>query len=276
MVFKCPESPHPGNTRSSLSALSVGSHCSGISHPPGYKNKSRSSIFAAVPSDVLINAVDGWNDGHEQGYLQDQTNPLPDMIPLFLPYNPTSKDSQNETQSVSEFPHTAKRKVHDEMRSHPYYSRPRRGDGKYYCPFAEGIDPCTHLPTMEKWAYVKHLDSHLKPFQCKVTECDGPCFSSDERLHHHEREVHGEAPYLCSVQECERSLPGNGFPRRWNLHDHIIRLHDPEKNAAPAQWSSKNYVGRARKRQRTRNKGDITPTLQNPLAVDGSKPGFKS
>lgn len=112
MVFKCPESPHPGNTRSSLSALSVGSHCSGISHPPGYKNKSRSSIFAAVPSDVLINAVDGWNDGHEQGYLQDQTNPLPDMIPLFLPYNPTSKDSQNELALPAEIVHFHQRFFH--------------------------------------------------------------------------------------------------------------------------------------------------------------------
>ena len=37
---------------------------------------------------------------------------------------------------------------------------------------------------------------------------------------------HGEKPHLCYFPECERSQPGNGFPRRWNLGDHMKRMHD--------------------------------------------------
>ncbi|KZF23629.1 hypothetical protein L228DRAFT_121156 [Xylona heveae TC161] len=37
---------------------------------------------------------------------------------------------------------------------------------------------------------------------------------------------HGEKPHLCSYEGCDRSVPGNGFPRRWNLYDHMKRVHD--------------------------------------------------
>ena len=37
---------------------------------------------------------------------------------------------------------------------------------------------------------------------------------------------HGEKPHLCHFPDCERSTPGNGFPRRWNLGDHMKRVHD--------------------------------------------------
>lgn len=36
---------------------------------------------------------------------------------------------------------------------------------------------------------------------------------------------HGDKPHLCHFPECERSTPGNGFPRRWNLRDHMKRVH---------------------------------------------------
>ena len=37
---------------------------------------------------------------------------------------------------------------------------------------------------------------------------------------------HGDKPYLCSFPDCDRSIQGNGFPRRWNLQDHMKRVHD--------------------------------------------------
>ena len=37
---------------------------------------------------------------------------------------------------------------------------------------------------------------------------------------------HGEKPHLCHFADCERSQPGNGFPRRWNLGDHMKRVHE--------------------------------------------------
>jgi len=37
---------------------------------------------------------------------------------------------------------------------------------------------------------------------------------------------HGSRPHLCHFTDCERSVPGNGFPRRYNLFDHMKRVHD--------------------------------------------------
>lgn len=76
----------------------------------------------------------------------------------------------------------------------------------------------------------KHLDSHLKPYRCKLSTCSTLAFSSTACLLRHEREAHGmhghgDKPHLCIYQDCERSIPGNGFPRRWNLYDHMKRVH---------------------------------------------------
>lgn len=115
-------------------------------------------------------------------------------------------------------------------REHPLYHVGPRDDGLYHCPFA-GEEDCTHKPEKLKCNYDKHLDSHLKPYRCKVPSCVEVPFSSTACLLRHEREAHGmhghgEKPHLCHFQECERSAPGNGFPRRWNLGDHMKRVHD--------------------------------------------------
>ena len=36
---------------------------------------------------------------------------------------------------------------------------------------------------------------------------------------------HGDKPYPCRYEDCDRSIEGNGFPRRWNLLDHMKRVH---------------------------------------------------
>ena len=36
---------------------------------------------------------------------------------------------------------------------------------------------------------------------------------------------HGDKPYLCTYDGCDRSVHGNGFPRQWNLRDHMRRVH---------------------------------------------------
>lgn len=76
----------------------------------------------------------------------------------------------------------------------------------------------------------KHLDSHLKPYRCKLSTCSTLAFSSTACLLRHEREAHGmhghgDKPHLCTYHDCERSMAGNGFPRRWNLYDHMRRVH---------------------------------------------------
>lgn len=37
---------------------------------------------------------------------------------------------------------------------------------------------------------------------------------------------HGEKPFLCEYENCDRAVPGNGFPRHWNLRDHMRRVHN--------------------------------------------------
>lgn len=56
---------------------------------------------------------------------------------------------------------------------------------------------------------------------------------------------HGEKPFLCTFSGCERGLPGHGFPRHWNLRDHMRRVHDRE----PSPSSSNKPVKVSRKRK---------------------------
>lgn len=48
---------------------------------------------------------------------------------------------------------------------------------------------------------------------------------------------HGDKPFTCTYEGCERGVPGNGFPRHWNLRDHMKRVHNdtwhpPKSNAS--------------------------------------------
>jgi len=47
---------------------------------------------------------------------------------------------------------------------------------------------------------------------------------------------HGDKPFLCTYENCERGAQGNGFPRHWNLRDHMKRVHNdpgqPKSNAS--------------------------------------------
>lgn len=143
-------------------------------------------------------------------------------------------------------------------RDHPYYSMPTHSDGKYYCPFATGEKPCNHPPTTQKCAYHKYLDSHLKPYRCKVPACmDAQLqFSSNACLFRHEREAHGfhghgDNPHLCLFEGCERSIPGYGFPRRWNLFDHMRRVHDFASVEQLSSPENSPTIGKAAKRKET-------------------------
>src|SRR6266511_6476506 len=88
----------------------------------------------------------------------------------------------------------------------------------------------------------KYLDSHLKPYRCKAKnapQCADARFSSTACRLRHEREAHGlhghgKMPHLCHYEGCDRATPDNGFPRRWNLYDHMKRVHawtPPESEA---------------------------------------------
>jgi hypothetical protein len=142
-------------------------------------------------------------------------------------------------------------------RSHPLYQKLPDKDGKYHCP-EEGKPGCGHKPTPLKCNYDKYVDSHLKPFRCNKKTCVGVQFSSTACLLRHEREAHGmhghgARPHLCHFRDCERAVPGHGFPRRYNLFDHMKRVHqydgpttEPSPPAMPGQGQRKT-INRKRK-----------------------------
>ena len=66
---------------------------------------------------------------------------------------------------------------------------------------------------------------------------------------------HGAKPHLCTYKDCERSLPGNGFPRRYNLFDHMKRVHDykaPVSPPAPSTEIPHSSTGPRRQTSRKR------------------------
>jgi hypothetical protein len=142
--------------------------------------------------------------------------------------------------------------IDNTARDHPLYQNvTAQADGFYHCPW-QGQEGCQHKPEKLKCNYEydpfqifsrpcpmlttsslasKFVDSHLKPYRCKVNACENSRFSSTACLLRHEREAHamhghGDKPYLCTYNDCERGVTGNGFPRHWNLRDHMKRVHN--------------------------------------------------
>ena len=127
--------------------------------------------------------------------------------------------------------------------------------------------------------YSKHLDSHFKPYRCKLPKCKSVVFSSTACQLRHEREAHGmhghgEKPFRCDFPDCSRYL--DGFPRRWNARDHMKRIHNhipadslsrshsPTSSTASSQSNGKVIV-HARKRR--------TSSISKPESSKRSKSG---
>lgn len=100
----------------------------------------------------------------------------------------------------------------------------------------------------------KFVDSHLKPYRCKAEACEGARFSSTACLLRHEREAHGlhghgDKPFLCMYEGCERSILGSGFPRQWNLRDHMKRVHNDHGSAGGSLTTAAQQAAKGRKRK---------------------------
>ncbi|KAI1769097.1 hypothetical protein GGR53DRAFT_278589 [Hypoxylon sp. FL1150] len=154
-------------------------------------------------------------------------------------------------------------------RDHPLYKNAYpKADGLFHCPW-EGQSSCNHKPEKLKCNYDKFVDSHLKPYRCKIDSCENARFSSTACLLRHEREAHamhghGDKPYLCTYEGCDRAVPGNGFPRQWNLKDHMRRVHNdngnnihPISGSPPSAQSAAVHSAKGRKRK---NKDSIDST----------------
>jgi len=188
-------------------------------------------------------------------------------------------------------------------REHPlYHNVTPKADGLYHCPFED--DPkanCAHKPEKLKCNYEydpvflpsptstlttqcvtsKFVDSHLKPYKCKVGTCKDLCFSSTACLLRHEREAHamhghGDKPYLCTYEGCERGVPGNGFPRHWNLRDHMKRVHNdpgtqPKSNASGSPPASGGPASKSKKRKASEVANDA-PFMEKPQKRNATPP----
>jgi hypothetical protein len=87
---------------------------------------------------------------------------------------------------------------------------------------------------------------------------------------------HGSRPHLCHFTDCERSVPGNGFPRRYNLFDHMKRVHDftgpttepspPAPSQAPANRKSISRKRKSTADEPTEKRQKVVkPTAQQQL-----------
>ncbi|OHE96045.1 C2H2 transcription factor [Colletotrichum orchidophilum] len=153
------------------------------------------------------------------------------------------------------FPNRRPTNEGDTARDHPLYKNATpKADGLFHCPWS-GDASCNHKPEKLKCNYDKFVDSHLKPYRCKIDSCENARFSSTACLLRHEREAHamhghGDKPFLCSYEGCDRAMPGNGFPRQWNLKDHMRRVHnDNGIPGSPTSTSNGQQSSKGRKRK---------------------------
>lgn len=133
--------------------------------------------------------------------------------------------------------------------------------------------------------YSKFVDSHLKPYRCKAESCENTRFSSTACLLRHEREAHamhghGDKPYLCTYEGCERSNPGCGFPRQWNLKDHMRRVHNDNGSStqvaaaattAAATASSPPASGNSTKGRKRKNKDSAERSCSRKSSTKSSQ-----
>ncbi|KAI1330372.1 hypothetical protein F5Y16DRAFT_396338 [Xylariaceae sp. FL0255] len=156
-------------------------------------------------------------------------------------------------------------------RIHPLYKTANpASDGLFHCPW-EGTASCNHKPEKLKCNYDKFVDSHLKPYRCKIEACENAKFSSTACLLRHEREAHamhghGDKPYLCHYEGCERSIIGSGFPRQWNLRDHMRRVHNDNgssltNGSSPTGLGSSSQTSKGRKRK-SKDSGEPSSSIR--------------
>ncbi|KXL51277.1 MAG: hypothetical protein FE78DRAFT_66190 [Acidomyces sp. 'richmondensis'] len=196
-----------------------------------------------------------------------------DVKPIVARREPDGQTYQGTTTGTTSLPGDEEGR----HRTHPLYNEGPKADGLYHCPYEDKPD-CQHKPTKLKCNYDKFIDSHIKPFRCKVEACAKQEFSSTACLLRHEREAHGmhghgDRPHLCFYRGCERGIAGNGFPRRYNLFDHMKRVHDHNEAQTSLTGSpfldGKLQTRRAGRKRKVQDSPDLEPDAQRPKTIPG-------
>lgn len=88
---------------------------------------------------------------------------------------------------------------------------------------------------------------------------------------------HGDRPHLCYYTGCERGIPGNGFPRRYNLFDHMKRVHDHKEDPragtrSPSVTNSQDKKSAASRKRKASEPAPLEPASQRPKTTSASVP----
>lgn len=80
--------------------------------------------------------------------------------------------------------------------------------------------------------YNPSFSTASEKYKCRIPACKDLQFSSTALLSRHELMVHdmhilGDKYFICTFEDCERSVPSNGFMLHWMLRDHMKQVHDP-------------------------------------------------
>jgi hypothetical protein len=87
---------------------------------------------------------------------------------------------------------------------------------------------------------------------------------------------HGEKPYLCTYEGCERSIAGHGFPRQWNLRDHMRRVHNDNGTAAQPASPPPSGATTSRGRKRKSDAAEKQHNQDKPSSRKSSKAAAES
>ncbi|KAG8526724.1 uncharacterized protein KY384_008153 [Bacidia gigantensis] len=165
-------------------------------------------LSMAILDDANWQMIDGHGPGANEGLL-----PVPSEN-LQLP--PTTYPCDQST-----------------IKAHEAMSRPRIPDMDYWQQMHTEMPYPNYMGAQYNLSSSSRRPSDGEP---TVTARKHPLYQAQPRsdgLYHcpHEREAHGlhghgEKPFACYFPDCERAQPGQGFPRSWNLRDHMRRVHN--------------------------------------------------
>jgi hypothetical protein len=102
--------------------------------------------------------------------------------------------------------------------------------------------------------------------------CSKQQFSSMACVLRHEREAHGlhghgDRPFPCRYVGCERSQLRNGFPRKYNLYDHMRRVHGWKEDEAAPELESGNFPASSLKKSAPRKRKASAGSAQSEPPV---------
>lgn len=77
--------------------------------------------------------------------------------------------------------------------------------------------------------------------------------------------MHGHQAYNCTYKGCERSQEGKGFPRAWNLKDHMRRVHNDHGNGA-TQDQNEEQQPKGRRKSKSSSSSSRKSSKSMPVA----------